>query len=450
MPDSIIINAQIINEGSQYKGYVAVDGEFISSVGRGMPSDEMLASATRIFDIGGKYLLPGCIDDQVYFREPGLTRKGDIATESRAALAGGVTSFMDMPNVNPPTVTVDRLKEKMHRAEMTSAVNYSFWIGASNDNIDEIRKTDFSYVPGIKVFLGASTGNMLVNSEEVLEAIFRGPRIVAVHSEEESVIKKNAEYYRMKYFPQPVPIECHSLIRTREACVESTDKAIGRAHRFGTRLLVLHISTKDEAKLLESGDPIGKKINSEVCVHHLWFTDEDYSRLGAKIKWNPAVKSRDDRDELRRAVADGRVDIIATDHAPHLPEEKEGDALHAASGGPLVQHSLLMMLQLAREGYWDISKVVDMMAHRPARLFGVKDRGFIRSGHYADMIVVNPDVETEVTKDSLLYKCGWSPLEGTVFSHRIEQVFVNGALAYEQTPDGHVFHPHQVYPLRFI
>ena len=449
MSDFIIVNARIVNEGKEYDGYIAVRGEFISHVGVGKPPVSLVESVSQIIDVKGRYVLPGCIDDQVHFREPGLIHKGEIATESKAALAGGVTSFMDMPNVIPPTVTLDRWEEKMKLGAAVSAVNYSFWIGATNDNIDVIKKADFSAIPGIKVFLGASTGNMLVNSEEALENIFKCRQIIAVHSEEESVIKENAEKYRQKYMPGPVPVECHPLIRSREACTMSTSKAINRARRHGTRLLILHISTAEEVNMLEAGDLASKIVNSEVCAHHLWFTDEDYSRLGTRIKWNPAVKTYHDRDELRRAVADRRIDIVATDHAPHLLSEKEGDALHAASGGPLVQHSLLMMMQLSREGHWDMPTVADMMAHRPALLFGVRQRGFIRPGYYADLVVVNPSEETIVTKESLLSKCGWSPLEGTVFANKIERVFVNGDVAYEQISDGHRFYSHKVFPLRF-
>ncbi len=449
MPEKLFLNARIVNEGIISYGYLTVDGEFISSVGRGTPDSEILSNVSEIIDLKGKYILPGCIDDQVHFREPGLTHKADIASESRAALAGGVTSFMDMPNVKPPTVTLEAWEDKMRRGKESSTVNYSFWLGATNDNTNELPAADFSKIPGIKVFLGASTGNMLVDSEKALDSIFSSSQIVAVHSEDENIIRGNSEIFKKKYFPGEVPMNCHPLIRSREACLSSTQKAIKRAFKHGTRLLLLHLSTADEAKLLEPGKLTDKKINSEVCVHHLWFTDEDYSRLGTRIKWNPAVKTATDRDELRKAVADGRIDIVATDHAPHLLEEKAGDALHAASGGPLVQHSLLMMLELAKEGYWGIEKVVEMMAHNPAELFGVEKRGYLRPGYYADIVILNPSVSTAVCKSNLLTKCGWSPLEGTVFSNTIESVFVNGSLAYENKVGKHIFHPHSVHSLEF-
>lgn len=431
MSNLLLYNAQIINEGRRFCGYVAVDGERISEVAEGMPPQALLNEAESAVDLKGKWLLPGAIDDQVHFREPGLTHKADIASESRAAVAGGVTSFMDMPNCKPQTVSIEAWEDKMRRGAQASAANYAFWIGATNDNIEELRRADMSRIPGVKVFLGASTGNMLVNSEEALDAIFSLPAIIAIHSEDEKIIADNKKKYAALY-PEGVPVSCHPLIRSREACSVSTERAIERARRLGTRLHILHISTADEARMLESVSLDSKTITAEVCVHHLWFTDADYARLGNRIKWNPAVKTVADRDELRRAVEDGRIDIIATDHAPHLPEEKEGDALTAASGGPLVQHSLPMMLSLARRGIFTPEKVVEYMAHRPARLFGVKERGFIRPGYFADLVVVNPDKEYQVTKENILTKCGWSPLEGETLDVAVETTYVNGHKAYDK------------------
>ena len=447
MNDILFHNATVVNGGRSFHGFVAIKGELISAVGEGEPSPEMIEDSRETVDLKNKMIMPGVIDDQVHFREPGLTHKADMGSESRAALAGGVTSFMDMPNCKPPTVTVEAWRDKMERAEKSSAVNYAFWMGATNDNTEVLSGADYSKIPGVKVFLGASTGNMLVDDEEALNAIFSLGKIVAIHSEDEGIIRANISEARKKYGDQ-VPVSEHPKIRSTEACVASTVKAISRAKRFGTRLHILHLSTADEARMLYAGEPSDKLITSEVCVHHLWFTDKDYARLGSRIKWNPAVKTEADRDELRRAVADGRIDIVATDHAPHLLSEKEGDATHAASGGPLIQHSLLMMLELARLGLWGVEKVVEMMSHRPADLFGINRRGYIREGHYADLVVVNPGADTVITRESLLTKCGWSPLEGERFSCRIEAVYVNGSKAYEYDC-GHKFLPHVSKPLNF-
>lgn len=449
MTDILFINALIVNEGKTIKGFLATEGERITAVGEGKPETSLTAEAKEVVDLEGKMLLPGCIDDQVHFRDPGLTHKGDIETESRAALAGGVTSFMDMPNCKPPTVSVEAWEQKMKRAEDVSAVNWSFWIGATDSNIDELRKADYSRIPGVKVFLGASTGNMLVSDEEALDAIFSLPSIVAVHSEDEATIASNKARFLAEYGEGRIPIKCHPLIRSTDACAVSTARAIERARRLGTRLHLLHVSTAEEARMLTSEPLADKKITAEVCVHHLWFTDCDYDRLGARIKWNPAVKTESDREELRKAVLDGRIDIVATDHAPHLPSEKEGDALHAASGGPLVQHSLQMMLELCREGVLFHEDVVSLMAHRPAELFHIEDRGYLRSGYYADLVVVNPDADTEVAPANILTKCGWSPLEGVRLHNTVEQVFVNGSKAYSSADGSHTFLPHTSKPLRF-
>ncbi len=436
MTDSLIINAIIVNEGIKHKGYVAINQGCITAVESGDAPESLIKDSGAIIDANGKYLLPGVIDDQVHFREPGLTHKAEIATESMAAISGGTTSFMDMPNCKPQTIDCKSWRWKMDRASDVSYANYSFWIGATNDNTEELLRADYNHIPGVKIFLGASTGNMLVNSDETLERIFSLPHILAVHSEDEEIIKANINEWKRKYGENQIPISAHPLIRSREACVESTRKAISRAKRQGSRLHLLHLSTADEARMLSSDSLEDKQITAEVCVHHLWFTDNDYERLGSRIKWNPAIKTSEDRDELRRAVADGRIDIVATDHAPHLPQEKSGDASTAASGGPLVEHSLLMMLELASEGHWGIEKVAEMMAHRPAILFGVKDRGFIRPGYKADLVLVDCNASTPVTSDTLLTKCGWSPLEGHTFPARIDTVWVNGHIAMTTSADG--------------
>lgn len=451
----LLYNALIINEGESFKGYVLTDGELISEVGHGDPRPELLTDSNCI-DLEGKWLLPGIIDDQVHFREPGLTHKADIASESRAALAGGVTSFMDMPNCKPPTVDRQAWLWKMDRAASVSAANYSFWIGATNDNMPELAEADFSHIPGIKVFLGASTGNMLVDDERALDRIFCANRIVAVHSEDEGIIRENMRLAIQRYGEEDIPVTEHPNIRSRQACVRSTERAIARARRLGTRLHILHLSTAEEAQMLNrtlsmpaSAWP-DKKITAEVCVHHLWFTADDYPRLGARIKWNPAVKDASDRDELRRAVADGRIDVVATDHAPHLLSEKEGGCRKAASGGPLVQHSLLMMLEMASEGLWSKEVVVSLMAHNPARLFGITRRGFIRPGYFADFTVVNPDRPYTVNSSNLLTKCDWSPLEGHTFPASVETVIVNGSLAFTLASDGsNHFHAHPSHALLF-
>ncbi len=427
----LLYNATIINESESYHGYVEVKGNIIENVAKGDPIATLLNSypESERLDLDGKWLLPGVIDDQVHFRDPGLTHKGDIATESRAAIAGGVTSFMDMPNTKPQTTTLEAWKAKMQHAQEVSLANYSFFFGATNDNIAEINKLDSKAIPGIKVFLGASTGNMLVDNEASLDKIFSLPYLIAIHSEDENIIRKNAETYREKY-GEDVPVECHPLIRSREACLVSTQRAIERAQRLGTRLHILHLSTKEEILLL--GDTNSSKITGEVCVHHLWFTDEQYKSLGTRIKCNPAVKSREDREELRHALNDGRIAVIATDHAPHLLSEKEGGALKAASGMPLVQFSLLAMLDMAKQGITSTENVVRLMCHNPATLYDIDRRGFIRKGYYADMVVVDPSKPTEVTTEIIQSRCGWSPFEGHTFPHSVDTTIVNGVVVYTQ------------------
>lgn len=426
-----IVNALIVNEGRQYQGFVIVEGQFISAVVEGNPSQEILKGVNEIIDAKGMLLLPGAIDDQVHFRDPGLTHKADIDTESHAAIAGGVTSFMDMPNTKPPTVTIDDLKAKQKRAADVSIANYSFYIGATNDNLDTLLKVDYNEVPGVKIFLGSSTGNMLVDNEKTLDDIFSQVHaLIAVHSEDEATIKANRERIVAEYNGDPaaVPITRHSDIRSRQACAISTRRAIDRAHKTGARLHVLHVSTLDEVEMMNPGDDVEhKKITAEGCVHHLWFTDAEYERLGTRIKWNPSVKTAADRDALRKAVVDGRIDIVATDHAPHLLSEKEGGALTAASGGPMVQYSVVTMLEM-----FPPTLVVDKMCHKPARLFGVDRRGFIRNGYYADLTLVETKVDYEVTDAMTISKCGWTPLIGTHLHNRIITTWVNGHKAFDR------------------
>lgn len=422
----IYYNALIINEGHSFIGYVGVSGDRIVKIGSGEAPTALIEQYEESEDLLGKWLLPGVIDDQVHFRDPGLTHKGDISTESRAAVAGGVTSYMDMPNTKPQTVTVSAWEEKMKRASEVSLANYAFFIGATSENIEELKKADYTRIPGIKLFLGASTGNMLVEDESALDEIFSLGRLVAIHSEDETTIRDNAKKAIDEFGEGNVPISEHPKIRSEEACVKSTKRAIERAKRLGTRLHVLHISTGKEISMMLPGDLNGKQITSEVCVHHLWFSDEDYAHLGSRIKWNPAVKTSGDRKALREALNDGRIDIIATDHAPHTREEKQGDALHAASGGPMVQFSLPVMLQLSAEGILSKERVVELMSHNPARLFGIKDRGFLREGYFADMVIVDPRKGFTVNTDIIESKCGWSPLEGEMLDHTVSATIVNG------------------------
>ena len=384
----------------------------------------------------GKYLLPGVIDDQVHFREPGLTQKADIHTESKAAVAGGVTSFMDMPNTVPQTLTQETLKEKYRLGAEKSLANYSFYMGASNDNIDEILKTDPSSVCGVKVFMGASTGNMLVDDPGTLKEIFsRSPLLIAVHCEEEEVIRRNEKAFREKY-GDDVPVNAHPLIRSEEACYTSSSKAVAMAREYGTRLHVLHLSTAEEMVLFDEEVPLAdKKITAEVCVHHLWFSDEDYDRLGTRIKWNPAIKTAADREALWQALLEGRIDVVATDHAPHSMEEKDNSYFKAPSGGPLVQHSLVAMLDKYHEGKISLETVVEKMCHNPAVIFNIEKRGFIREEYYADLVLVDIDEPSTVGPSEILYKCGWSPFEGHTFRSKITHTFVNGNLTYEAIPD---------------
>ena len=429
MNRTLIKNATIINEGRTFTGSVLIEDDKIAAVYEGTIPAE--SGDATVIDATGKYLLPGAIDDQVHFREPGLTHKGDIASESRAAVAGGVTTFMDMPNTKPQTTTLADLEWKLQRGAEMSVANYSFFFGGTNDNMDEIRKLDRSRVPGLKLFLGSSTGNMLVDKKDSLERIFgEAGMLIAIHAEKEEVIKRNIAHYTGLH-GDDLDISFHSKIRSEEACYASSSEAVELATRLGSRLHILHLSTAKELSLLSNKLPISeKKITGEVCVHHLWFYDGDYEQFGNRIKWNPSIKTLADRTALREAVNNNTIDIVATDHAPHLLSEKEGSCLKAASGGPLIQHSLIVMLELAMEGRFTYEKVVEKMAHMPAELFRIDRRGYIRPGYYADLVLIDPERTWTVSKENILYKCGWSPFEGYTFHHGVWKTFVNGELAY--------------------
>ncbi len=429
MDTKLILNANIVNEGKVFEGDVLIRGQYIDLIGKDLSS----RPSKVVIDAKGKYLLPGVIDDQVHFREPGLTHKGDIYSEARAGVAGGVTSFMEMPNTNPPTFTQELLEQKYLIASQRSLANYSFFMGAANDNLDEALKTDIKKVCGLKIFMGSSTGNLLVDDPETLEGFFsRFPALIAAHCEDEPTIRKNMAEFKERY-GENVPIECHPMIRSAEACYLSSSFAVGLAKKHGTRFHVLHISTAKETSLFDNNLPLErKKITAEACIHHLWFNDTDYSRLGTRIKWNPAIKTANDQAEIFRAVLDDRIDVIATDHAPHTWEEKQNLYFKAPSGGPLIQHSLTAMLEFYLQGKIGIEKVVQKMCHNPAILFQIRNRGFIREGYFADLVLVDPKSPWTVKKENILSKCGWSPLEGTTFSARVTQTMVSGHLVYTE------------------
>jgi dihydroorotase len=427
----LIQNAELVNEGRCYKASVWIENERIKAIQTSPSTPFPREKDIEIINAEGLLLLPGVIDDQVHFREPGLTHKGDIRSESRAAVAGGITSFMDMPNTIPQTTTVEALNDKFERAAKESLANYTFFIGATNDNLDELKKKEARRAAAVKVFMGSSTGNMLVDSPGVLERIFSElDCLITVHCENEEIIQFNKELY-IREFGEDLDIFFHPKIRSGEACFASSSQAVEWARKYHSRLHLFHLSTAGEIKLLEAKPLKEKRITAEVCVHHLWFTDADYARLGNRIKWNPAVKTKADRDALRQALIDGKIDVVATDHAPHTWEEKQGSCLKAASGGPMVQHALTVMLELCRQGVFTKELVVEKMSHAPAELFKLKDRGYIREGYYADLVLVNPNQSWTVNKDNLLYKCGWSPLEGTSFSHKVVKTFVNGNPVYD-------------------
>lgn len=432
----IIKGGTLVNEYRQYKADIVINHGCIEAI---LPEGVTTEDA-EIIPAEGCYVLPGVIDDQVHFREPGLTHKGNIAEGSRAAAAGGVTSFMDMPNVLPPTTTKKLLEEKQEIASRTSLVNYSFYLGASKDNINEIKHVDTRTTCGIKLFMGASTGNLLVDDLPTLERIFaESPILIATHCEDTPTINQNLVRYKEKYGDN-IPPQCHPLIRNREACLKSSSLAVSLAKKFGSRLHVLHLSTADELVLFEQGPVSGKKITAEVCAHHLWFNDEAYLNKGNFVKWNPAIKTEKDRQALLQTLNEKVIDVIATDHAPHTISEKSGPYTQAASGGPLVQHSLVILLELARQGAITIERVVDGMCHAPALLFGIEKRGFLREGYKADICIVEKNTWT-VNKENLLYQCGWSPLEGQTFHHKVRTTLVNGTIVYDKgdfpaTPQG--------------
>jgi dihydroorotase len=430
IPGFLIKDAIIINENCRFQGNLLTEGELIKKIFPGdLPADLDLQNIT-IINAAGHYLIPGVIDDQVHFREPGLTHKGDIFSESRAAVAGGVTSYMDMPNTIPQTTTQELLEEKYRRAAEVSVANYSFLMGTTNDNLNEVLKTDPGTVCGIKVFLGASTGNMLVNNHHTLKELFRhAPALIAVHCEEESVIKTNLERIHAR-FGEQIPFSFHPVIRDEEACYRSSAHAVELASCYGTRLHVFHLSTAREMELFRPGKIKEKKITAEVCVHHLWFSDKDYERLGSLIKWNPAIKYEKDREALWSALLNDKIDVVATDHAPHTLNEKNNCYLKAPSGGPLVQHSLVAMLEKSLSGKIQPEKVVEKMCHAPADLFRIRNRGYLREGYFADLLLVSPEKPWTVSKENILYKCGWSPFDGELFHHSVTHTFVNGELAW--------------------
>lgn len=427
---TLIKDATIINEGLKYKGSVLISEERILKIFPHVILSDFDLKDVEIIDATGLYLIPGIIDDQVHFREPGLTHKGDLSTESRAAVAGGVTTFMEMPNTNPQAVTQELLEEKYKRASEVSAANYSFYMGATNDNLDEVLKTDPSKICGIKVFMGSSTGNMLVDDENTLSGIFKNaPTLVATHCEDEKTILRNIEIARGRY-GENVPMSRHAHIRSDEACYISSSKAVELASKFNTRLHVLHLSSAKEMSLFNSGKVTDKKITAEVCVHHLWFDERDYISLGTKIKWNPSIKCASDKEALWEALLSDKIDVIATDHAPHTREEKNNTYFKAPSGGPLVQHSLVAMLEMSRKGFITVEKVIQKMCHAPADLFRIEERGYIREGYFADMVLIDPNKSWIVSPENILYKCGWSPFDGLEFSHQVNTTFVNGKIAY--------------------
>jgi dihydroorotase len=427
MNTTLILNANIVNEGRVFESDLLIKGEYIESIGRDLSS----RPADYIIDASGKFLFPGAIDDQVHFREPGLTHKATIHSESRAAVAGGVTSFMEMPNTNPPAFTQTLLEEKYQIAARTSLANYSFYIGGSNDNLEEVLRTDIKKICGLKLFMGSSTGNLLVDDPRTLEGFFsKFPSIIATHCEDEATIKKNTAAYKEK-FGEDIPVKFHPLIRSEEACYKSSSFAVDLARKFGTRLHILHISTAKETSLFDTSIPIEKKkITAEACVHHLWFNDKDYERLGTLIKWNPAVKTLLDQEAILKAVIDDRIDVIATDHAPHTLEEKQNKYFQAPSGGPLVQHSLVAMLEIYQKGKISLEKIVQKMCHNPAILFQIDRRGFLREGYFADMTLVDMNRPWQVGKDNIFAKCGWSPFNGVTFKSQVTHTFVSGHRAY--------------------
>ena len=443
MARTLLANGTIVNEGRVYAADVLIDGDRIAQLGPGLSA----SLADTVIDVSGCHVLPGLIDDQVHFREPGLTHKADIASESLAAVCGGVTSYMEMPNTTPPTTTCEAVAEKRDRAGGRSYANYAFYLGATNDNLEEIQRVQPGEACGIKVFMGASTGNMLVDDPATLERIFAEAALpVATHCEDSPTIWQNEAEFKKRY-GDDVPMECHPLIRSAEACFKSSSFAVDLARRFGTRLHVLHLTTERELSLFEPGPIESKRITAEVCVHHLWFDESSYGTLGARIKCNPAIKRSEDREALLTGVCDDRLDVIATDHAPHTLEEKRQRYFSAPAGLPLVQHSLQMLLEQHRRGRLTLEQIVRKAAHNPARLFGVSERGFLREGFYADIAVVDLERPQRVTADSVRYKCGWSPLEGVELGASVVMTMVNGAVVFR---DGEVVAEPNGRPLMLV
>ena len=429
MKTLLIKNAKVVNEGIIFSGDVLILDDLIHEIAENISAKH---SDTIIIDAQGSYLIPGAIDDQVHFREPGLTHKGTIASESRAAVAGGITSYIEQPNTVPNAITQEILEEKYTIAAKTSFANYSFMMGGTNDNLDEILKTNPKNVAGLKLFLGSSTGDMLVDSYESIEKIFTSTKLlIAVHSEDENTVKTNFENFKATH-GEDIPAEYHPQIRSAEACYKSTERIVKLAKKTGARLHVFHISTAKELEFFSNKIPLEKKqITAEVCIHHLWFSDEDYKTKGNLIKWNPAIKTSEDRKALWAALLDNRIDVVATDHAPHTLEEKQQVYTMAPSGGPLVQHAVVAMLEAFHQGKISVEKIVEKMAHNPAKIFKIEKRGFVKVGYYADLVIVNPNMPWNVSKDNILAKCGWSPFEGETFRSRITHTFVNGQLVYQ-------------------
>jgi len=426
MAKYLLKNATVINEGQQYKTDVLINGKLIEKI-----ASTITDNSAEVIDLTGKWLIPGMIDDQVHFREPGLTHKANLHTESRAAVAGGITTFMEMPNTVPNTLTQGLLEDKYVLASQSSIANYSFFMGASNDNIDEVLKTNPKNVCGVKVFMGSSTGNMLVDNEQTLTNIFsKCKMLIATHCEDEATIRKNTAIYKEKY-GEDMPVKYHPEIRNDEACYISSSLAVSLAKKFDTRLHILHLSTAKEMALFDNSIPLkDKRITAEACVHHLWFSDKDYDEKGMFIKWNPAVKSQADQDAVWQGLNDDKIDILATDHAPHTLEEKTNKYFKAPSGGPLVQHAVLAILQKVKEGKISLERAVEKMCHAPAICFEIEKRGYIKEGFFADLVVIDPNEKLTVTKENLLYKCGWSPFEGVTFDHKIDTTFVSGEIVY--------------------
>lgn len=428
MNSILIKNANIVNEGQIIQGDILIKNGFIEEISSEIPVEK----SYTLIDADGKYVLPGIIDDQVHFREPGLTHKADIHSESRAAVAGGVTSFMEMPNTKPQSVTQNLLEDKYNIASQQAVANYSFFMGATNDNLEEVLQTDKTGVCGVKVFMGSSTGNMLVDEPATLEKLFSNCELlIATHCEDEYTIKENEKLYKAKY-GEDVPIKCHPEIRSAEACYLSSSMAVDLAKKNGTKLHILHISTERELELFDNKLPLDqKKITAEACIHHMWFNDSFYDTKGTSIKWNPAVKTESDRKAIVAAINNNTIDVIATDHAPHTWEEKQNTYFKAPSGGPLVQHSVQAMFQMIKKGWFTIEKMVEKMCHHPAQLFQIDRRGFIREGYWADLVIVDTNQAYKVSKENILYKCKWSPFENTTFDTTVTHTIVSGILKWE-------------------